>query len=343
MNVKFSKPASDIATEFDYLMNVEQELVEIVNDFNQRLKGYPQREHCLLCNVSLKSAENLNHRDTEWCLCSNCGHLQTKHHPDDSFEKAYSEKFGYSSTYTTIEEKQYLSRCERIYTPKAEWAIESLQKLELYNEDLSWLEIGCGAGYFLKALGLKGINNFQGLEIDQHNLELAQKMNDPEKIQANSLSFDQTIRQSNANIIVSFFVLEHVENLFAVIEALKANKKGTIFIFSVPVFGFVSMFEALTRRHCPRQMDGMYHVQMFTNNSLNYFLKRSGYNIVSEWVFGQDMMDVYRFFGTHLKNQYPESFLRNCMGKLSEMIDPVQECLDRAFFSDSRHIIAVKS
>ena len=86
----------------------------------------------------------------------------------------------------------------------------------------------------------------------------------------------------------------------------------------------------------------MLHTHLFSEASIEYFLEAAEYDLVGEWIFGQDMMDIHRLLKMNLQARYPKELERYIDAKLGGLIDPLQAILDEASFSDSRHIIARK-
>ncbi|MCK6418561.1 MAG: class I SAM-dependent methyltransferase [Alphaproteobacteria bacterium] len=341
--IKYSKPSTDVAIEFDAIFHQEEKLVALVESMNNELTAYPVREYCNLCENSLNMSEKFLHRSLPFYTCQICGHVQSMNMPDKKFHSHVAKRLGYDQIYQTPDEKAYSSRCERVYRPKWDWAHEVLKKLQRNAQKLQWHEIGCGSGYFLKCLKDAQVNNISGVDIDKSGIGVAKKFLGPEvKLWCNEDRFEESLSDVQADVYVAFFVLEHIDLLFKVADALARKPSGTIFIFSVPVMSFITLFESSISQHYPRNLDGMLHTQIFTDESIDYFIKRSGFEIASQWVFGQDIMDINRFLAFRLKDKYPEDLLRRMIKKMQNATDGMQTALDQNFFSDARHILAVK-
>lgn len=342
MRYKYSKSAVDVQLEGANILAQDTELQKTILEVTALLKEYPSRSRCIVCVNELEESEVFQHRDIPFKYCSQCGHVQTFHEVDETYDQAISKSLGYEVIYPELDQEAYNSRCTRIYEPKARWIIESLKESSIIPAELKWCDVGCGAGYFLKSLQNAGCKNIQGLDIDAHNLKIAQDVLGDEIVTQNPYSFGQVFANIHADIYTSFFVLEHITNTSKVIDALNAKPKGTLFAFSVPVFGFITVFESIIKDHYPRCLDAMMHTQIYTEKSLAYFIEESGYEIISEWIFGQDMMDFYRFISSNTAERYPESLRRESMMKFEALIDPIQSAIDLAHFADARHILMVK-
>lgn len=342
MYYKYSKSSGDIKREGASISAQENALQKTVSDVTARIPYYPQRQICLLCHHDLTQSDIFTHRDVSFRHCGTCGHIQTLHDVDETYEREAFKALGYEGIYPALNTDAYNSRCARIYTPKADWIFEALKQNSVDPLALKWCDIGCGAGYFLKSLRDMGCQKIHGVDVDAHNLKIAQEVLGQDVVALNPHSFDQTFTNIDADIYTAFFVLEHIKDTHKAVESLKAKPAGTYFAFSVPVFGFIALFESIIKNHYPRSLDAMMHTQIYTEESLKYFLGSTGYDVVSEWVFGQDMMDIHRFLSHNLSQQYPEKLYSYSIDKIEKLVDVIQSQIDQAHFSDARHILAVK-
>lgn len=342
MRFKYSKSSSDIKREGSIIYEQEKNLQNSVLKITEKIFTYPLREHCILCESHLEQSDIFHHREIPFKHCNNCGHIQTLHHVDASYEELAMEELGYKGIYPKLEKEEYNSRCKRIYKPKAEWIFDALFGLKIDPQTIKWCDIGCGAGYFIKSLQELGCSDVYGVDIDEHNLNIAEEVLGKDAVFFNDHSFDQTFIECQADIYSAFFVLEHIEDTYKTIKSLKTKPKGTLFAFSVPTFGFITLFESILKNHYPRSLDAMMHTQVYTEESLNYLLESADFEIVSEWVFGQDMMDIQRFLNYNLSQLYSERLYSSSVNKIEDMLDAMQAVIDQSHFSDARHILAIK-
>lgn len=338
----YSKPSGDVRKESLSIIKQEQSLQRTITEITALLVNYPVRDNCLLCRCALAGSEIFLHRGTPFYECRHCHHIQTQNNPDSTYEKAVSQALGYEGVYPALNIENYKKRCERIYRPKADWIFETLRKDDKDPCRLTWCDIGCGTGSFLYALQEMGCQNLYGIDRDEHNLKIAQDVLGNSIVSRHAGSFAQALHSHSADIYSAFFVLEHVTEAADAIEALKALPSGTYLAFSVPTFGFITLFESILRDHYPRNLDAMMHTQIYTEDSLRYFLNQAGFTPVSEWIFGQDTIDIHRFLSVNLKDIYPSSLYNRVQEKLNPLIDPLQAVIDRGHFSDARHILAVR-
>lgn len=149
------------------------------------------------------------------------------------------------------------------YYHKDRW--EHLAALKFIKDKNSVLEIGSGAGSFLKQL-TNNINvNYCGLELNREAIELAAKdsitltnelLND--HVVTNSLKYD---------IVCSFQVYEHISKINEVfLDSIKALKKNGLLIVSVPNndVGFIKNNKSTSKYlNMPP-----HHVNLFNEESL---------------------------------------------------------------------------
>lgn len=345
MKFDFSKPSADVAKESREHFNQNDTLLERQTRLSAILNRCPDRSKCLICNHSLKESEVFNHRSTIYCKCSFCGHIQTKAQPPDSYPTGIEGGLKFNKIYSKLTNEEFESRKNRIYRPKLDWILSCHQKLGISNDEmkeLKWLELGCGAGYFLDALSDVCINRIKGLEEDIVLVETAnEKLKDP-VVQHYNKSLGEAVQEYDADIYAAFFVLEHIEYTKSFFESLRHKPKGTTFCFSAQMFGFGALLESGIDHFFARNLDSVVHTQLYTHDSIKYCLDYADYEVVAQWIFGQDSADLSRMLMTALKGRYSEKMLDFAENQIARIVDPFQGILDQNFFSDSAHFIAVK-
>jgi len=141
--------------------------------------------------------------------------------------------------------------------------------------------------------------------------------------------------------LMAWFVLEHLNDTNKFLKALAQKPSGTIFIFSVPVFGVAHLIERVCMDIPARGIDNVFHTQVFTDESIAYIMKNINYDVVAEWIFGQDVADWYVQLHQQIQ-QLPESLREKFNAQIIPLLDPMQILLDRKKLSDQRHLIAIK-
>lgn len=340
MVIDYSKSSEDIRKENKLRVNNHQELLERQKSIVSTLKHEKKRITCIVCDKKLGDTKFL-HRELTLISCDVCGHIQTLIKPPSGYPE--NEGLGFEKIYPVLSEEGFKNRKERIYRPKLNWIIRCLEKLGSCSEDLKqkkWVDLGCGAGYFLSALHDYGIEDCIGIDSDkalvkEGNKQLARKncIWDDSKI-------EQTLNKYKADIYTSFFVLEHIENSYQFFQTLKQLPKGTVFAFSVPVYGFSCLIERTFEDKYARCFDGVVHTQIFTEQSINYALELADFELAAKWVFGQDASDLIRNIITH--EGMDVDFFNMYKEKLANLNDALQEVFDRSELADQVHVIAIK-
>ena len=343
MKTNYSKPSADIAMEVDAWKSQDKDTLARQYVVSRHLENGPVRKKCLLCDANLKGAHSYRHRYTNYVFCDNCGHLQTHVQLPTGYPHAFVGK-GFEAIYPQLDEQAYLSRRNRIYMPKLEWALSSMPETDdntNYALNASWMEIGCGAGYFLSALRAKGVNSVRGLDENTDLVVVANEHCGDGCAQVTQDLFAD-VEACDADILVGFFVLEHLEDAYKFWRILSAKPSGTIFIFSVPTFGLSTVLEGALDSFAARNLDSVIHTQLYTDNSIDYALNMAGFDKTAEWLFGQDAQDLCKLLVRSAPSIMDEALNEELTIRLSKLIDPLQSVLDHSRFCDARHIIAVK-
>lgn len=279
-------------------------------------------------------------------LCKKCRHIQSQIIPPRNFPFIPGTGYQYKSIYPKQNDSEYADRKKRIYTPKLKWAIGGLKDLGYTNAQLkkmSWLEIGCGGGYFLSALEDFGMSNYMGLDKDSNMVAFAQSKVGKNKVRLFDGEPEEIFKNYQADIYVAFFVFEHLENSYNFFKTLSTLPKGTIVIFSVPFFGFINILEGMLPHLYARSLSAVVHTQTFTPTSIRYAMSLAKFQIVAEWIFGQDASDLLTKMSGHLNTNLPSSLNNEIWPALFSISDDIQSIIDKAHLSDQRHFLAIKT
>ena len=190
----------------------------------------------------------------------------------------------------------------------------------------------------LSLLVQRGAKNVSGIDT---NIQLINQANRKCRriVAKECCSVEEEILESDADIIVSFFVMEHLQNAE---EVSIRKKKGNDLIFAVPTFGISTLLESSTINTPARNLDNVVHTQLYTDRSIDYVMKSTGYTVVAEWLFGQDAQDLIGYLLHAHKPGTNSKIPENINNKVKMLIDGLQTTIDKARMCDARHIIAVK-
>jgi 2-polyprenyl-3-methyl-5-hydroxy-6-metoxy-1,4-benzoquinol methylase len=339
MIIKYSKNSTDTQKEATIRLKEDnQRFQKQLNETNTLLDG-KSRKKCLLCEEELKG-EYFTHRNIVFVSCSHCGHIQTVINPPNGYP---NQKF--SSIYPQLSVQEYQDRKTRIYRPKLDWILYSLKEFG-YSMDqikqMSWIEMGAGGGYFLSALLDTGMQNIKGFEKDALLVKSACSHISKEYIVHYENDLCKAVDDFPADIYLAFFILEHIVDPKSFFLKLKNLPRGTIFVFSVPVFGFSCLLENAFQENYARNLDCVVHTQLYTDKSINYCMEASGFEIVAKWIFGQDAEDLIRFVTLNISKRFSAPLIEKMTKDFVRLQNNLQECFDRLELSDQRHIIAIK-
>lgn len=340
MKITYSKLSNAVQNENQLRFSGESKAYKKQVKTYQKLRGAQKRSVCILCRQKLRG-ELFQHRSLPFISCGNCCHIQLSVVPP----KDYCSDTGFHTIYPKLSKKDYENRKARIYEPKLNWIVKSLKGLRYSNQkikNMRWFEIGSGAGYFLSTLKDFRVKKFGGCDSNRPLVELTNQILKSDYSRFDPRPASQSIGSCSADIYVAFFVLEHIEDAHEFMLRLSHLPKGTIFVFSVPVFGFAALLDNVFTQQYARNLDGIVHTQIYTDESIQYALKLAQFKMVAQWVFGQDIDDLVRYLLINTKDRYSSKMTSKISQKLAQLQDEMQSCLDRNLFSDQRHVIAVK-
>ena len=279
----------------------------------------------------------MSHRDfishkVSYSFCRRCEHLNGKNLLNSHFnKKIYTSNNGknYSSNYT----KLFLERLKKIYIPKVKFMKDTIK------EKISVLDVGCGAGHFVKACE---INKIEAIGIDP-NKDLVIKGNkNLKKNKVYCLNFKDIINaitSTKSKVVSCIFVLEHLENPNIIFEAFKKSK-AKYFYMAVPLASFSIFIENAFSNVYPRQLGGT-HTNLYSKKSIYFICEKFKFKILGEWWFGSDFSDLYRsiILSSKSTSKFYEKKLNDYFQK---HIDKLQNILDQSNMSSEVHLILKK-
>jgi SAM-dependent methyltransferase len=192
------------------------------------MSGQPQ--NCPLCS---KPSEKKITGDLY--KCRKCGlvfnvNCRSLSYDRDYFISEYERQYG----------RTYPEDFNNIYS----LSIQRLNKILVHikmKKELSLLDIGCAAGFFLKAAKDSGIKKVKGIEISTFAADYCRKNFSIDVIES---PFDDTVINEKFDIITSWFFIEHLMDPLKSIEKIyNMLNPGGIFGLAVPsCFGPMFLF-----------------------------------------------------------------------------------------------------
>lgn len=335
--VKYSKKASDILDIKQEFFEKNQVLLEINNSISKIWRQQPKRLNCKICNEDLENSKHFTSHKNKYFICKKCGHVNGEYLDTEEFAKKIYIEGDYGSMYREENEKDYGLRMEKVYLPKFEFLIDSLKEDNFNVENLNLLDIGAGSGYFVSAGLSKGYHS-RGIEVSSRQVDFANKMtnNNLECISSDNIS--SFIANTDANVISAIGVLEHIINLHDILKSIVNNKNIKYLFFSVPLFSFCCILESIWDNVYNRQL-GWDHTHIFTFESIEYMSKMYGFEEISRWNFGTDIVDLYRSITIELQEK-GNDYLCNIMHhSFSNILDDLQIVLDKNQFCSEVHML----
>lgn len=294
------------------------------------------REKCKNCNSSIKGYSFVK-QNIRYKICETCSHLNGLHEDSKGFcEYMYTNNGGsnYSKNYTPKEYTSFIQRVNQVYNPKVEFLINSLKEQNESFTEFSFLDFGCGIGYFLKSLRNYDIKNIVGLEVSKVFVEKGNHLLN-EKI-IHEIDIDDFYHKLNGVEVISMIgVLEHLEKPHEFLSNLKNLKNLKYLFIYVPTFSFSSFLELTSQTVFNRQL-GNGHTHLYTDDSLKYIEQKFDLERVSEWWFGTDILDLHRHTILKIENEETKSVFNNYF---IDLIDNLQFEIDKQKKSSEVHIL----
>ena len=330
---KFSKSYSNISKiQEDYINENSLNLKNILK-INKKYSLQKKRETCKNCSYKIQKPVFLNFK-IKYSICKICGHLNGIYENTKNFIN-----WEYSSNAGLFYDKQYSKkfdiRVKNIYLPKVQFLQQVVKK------KINLIDIGSGAGHFLKALEYKKIKA-KGFEVSKFLVDLGNS-----KLKRNSLT-KVSVREAyklmendkESNVVSLIGVLEHLEKPNDFIKSFLRSDINYLYI-SVPLFSLTVFLENVFSNVYPRHLSGD-HTHLFTKESLNYLAKKNNLQIIGEWWFGADIPDLYRSLLVSSRNLNKKLYLKYLDKNLYSVMDQIQNILDKNKICSEVHMIFKK-
>lgn len=287
-------------------------------------------------------------QDISYSICKKCGHLNGLFEDTTEFCKfAYqgSGRQNFLANYSSQGKKDYDLRVKNIYVPKVEFLIESLQKDGIDETKLSFSDIGSGLGYFVSALLSQGQKKVSGYEVSKENVTLSNSF-----IGKNLVNYHEidetihTVKSIKSNVVTMIGVLEHLQDPNSLLDELCKNSNVQYIFIAVPIFSLSVFFEMLSPKTFHRQLSND-HTHLYTDQSIKWLCDKFNLLRVSEWWFGQDILDLYRHTLVNASKECKLSnFAADEFNKIfTPLIDALQLSIDKEKYSSEVHILLKKS
>jgi len=232
--------------------------------------------------------------------------------------------------------KNYLNdfdiRVKNIYIPKVDFLKKVIKK------KINLLDLGCGAGHFVKALEQKKIFA-TGYDTSVVLCKLGNKKLKKNKIYPINFEriYEIVENHSKFNTLSLIGVLEHLTEPHKLLNSFKKSKIKYLYI-SVPLFSLSSFLENSFPNIFPRQLSGG-HTHLYTEKSLNYLAKKYKLKIIGEYWFGTDFPDLMRSLINTGNIMNKKIYTKELYEKFSKFIDDLQFVLDKNKVCSGVHMV----
>jgi len=201
------------------------------------------------------------------------------------------------SVMPTFQTKEFYWNSSKSYALNyIEKTLFSLLKITDNPTDSIVLDAGCGGGYLLNQLYIKGYKNVYGFDISRSGIDIAKKTypNLKNRFQVHDcyseiLPIDYP--KNNYDIIISTEVIEHLYSpetyLKNIYYWLKPSK---YLVLSTPYHGYlknllICIFNKFDSHFNPIEEGG--HIKFFTFKNLNLLLKENGFQVIKFYGSGR--------------------------------------------------------
>ena len=297
---------------------------------NNEYKKQPLRKCCKNCG-SKKIKLFIKNFNIPYKLCASCGHLNGAYEDTKIFSKklyTFADGKKYSKNYLN----DFDTRVKNIYIPKVDFLKKVIKKR------INLLDIGCGAGHFVKALEKKGISAI-GYDTSVTLCKLGNKKLKKNKI--HFVNFEKIYNivenHSKFNTLSLIGVLEHLTEPHKFLNSFKKSKIRYLYI-SVPHFSLTTFLENVFPNVFPRQLSGG-HTHLYTEKSLNYLAKKYKLKLIGEYWFGTDFPDLMRSLINTGKYHEKKIYTKELYEKFSKFIDYLQFVLDKNKVCSEVHMV----
>ena len=152
----------------------------------------------------------------------------------------------------------------------------------------------------------------------------------------------EEILNTNFTLISAIGVIEHIQDLPTLFEAIRQSKAKYIY-YSVPPASLSVALENSLPAVFPHQLSADY-THLFTEKSLTKMNQLINLNPIAEWRFGTDMIDLLRSLSvmgqtSQMSVEAQDFFFE----PLKASIDDLQAVLDANHFCSEVHVLAKKA
>lgn len=310
-------------------------------------RSQPPRQNCKNCLTELNQTPDFISHEIGYMLCLECGHLNGAYEETAAFcDFLYTSDEGkaYAKAYSSQGHEEYKRRVQDIYLPKAAFLAEALAHHGVDYRDRAVTDIGAGSGYFVAALLEHGFKSATGHEVSADQVALGNSMIPGGHLsQFSAEQTNEVLAELQAEVVSLIGVLEHLLSPRDALQAISCNRHIEYLYLSLPLFSPSVAVEAAFPTIFNRHLGGA-HTHLYTERSIRHFSAAYGFEVMAEWWFGLDMMDLFRSLFVTLSQDTQTSALGDFLAaKMGQHVDALQLPLDGANCSSEVHMLLRKA
>ncbi len=340
---QYGKPSASLIKQKHSFFEDNDKHIEEQRKISDIYIRQPIRLHCKNCDHPLKVEHDFIKDGIKYKICDMCTHLNGAYEDTDEFCNAvYTGDDGkdYAQNYEVNDVANFNYRLSSIYIPKAEFLYTSLINDNVDPHNMKYLDFGSGSGYFVGALNKIGLKNISGTEVSKCQVDYGNKMIGSDALSVHEMSdTDNFLQKVDADVVSLIGVLEHLQNPRSAMAHIQKNSQIKYLYISVPLFSLSVFLEMMSDDVYHRQLHGV-HTHLYTKDSLQHLAQEFGFDIISEWWFGTDIVDLYRHILIDLeKKQSSNTLINSFKEMLLPLIDAMQLELDKRHCSSEVHLL----
>jgi 2-polyprenyl-3-methyl-5-hydroxy-6-metoxy-1,4-benzoquinol methylase len=343
---KFGKSSAALLLQKKSFFEENKKHIDKQKEISNLYIQQPLRTACKNCNATLPKAVDFEKDLITYKICKTCTHLNGSYEDTDEFcQTVYTGNEGknYAENYNVEDIENFNYRVSSIYIPKAEFLYSSLKNDGKNPNKLSYLDFGSGTGYFTSALKKVGITNIMGSEVSRHQVDAGNKMIGENLLQVHDLKdTNKVLAETTSNVVSMIGVLEHLQDPRSALDSIAQNPNIQYLYISVPLFSLSVYIEMLSNEVFHRHLHGG-HTHLYTTDSLSHAANEFNLEIVSEWWFGTDIVDLYRNIFINLESKGVSPLIKeNYSTLMNSVMDSLQLEIDKKQCSSEVHMLLKK-
>ncbi|MFV1966045.1 MAG: methyltransferase domain-containing protein [Pirellulaceae bacterium] len=345
-STRYGKSSSSLLIQKTSFLDDNKQHVEKQRHIASLYRTQPPRSHCKNCDQTIDASPDFTKDEIGYVLCAHCHHLNGIYEDTGEFCRAmYTEDSGedYAKNYKTADLAAYNYRTASIYLPKAEFLVSSLLENDIDPPALAYFDFGAGSGYFVSALRKIGLGRVSGAEVSKSQADFGNAMIGEKVLTTYDIENTTAMLSEVKSQVVSMVgVLEHLQHPREVLTELQRNENIELLFISLPMFSLSVYLEMLSPDVFHRQLHGG-HTHLYTERSLTYLCEEFGFDVMAEWWFGADVVDLFRHIAVTLEHTGCSQELRALWRKdFLPIVDAMQLELDKKHFSSEVHLVLRK-